>query len=317
MAVIRGLEAVPAEPRGRAVAVGIFDGVHWGHQAIFHRLVTSAAAAVLPTACLTFETHPTELLAPTRAPEYISTLDQRVELILATGIDDVIVTGFTREVAEMPREDFVGRVLIDALGAKRLVVGANFRFGKGRAGDIRYLVGEGPGMGLEVEAVPAVVIGGGPVSSTRIRAMVGRGDVDEAAKLLGRRFALRGTVVTGRKVGRKLGFPTANLSVAPRQLLPADGVYAVEVQIDHTAHPGVCNIGRRPTFGGQERSVEVHLGGFDGDIYGRTIDVGFVRRLRDEMMFDDPERLAEQIRIDLQRAVQGHTAARKRRQPAA
>lgn len=271
----------------------------------------------MPTACLTFETHPTELLAPTRAPEYISTLDQRVELILATGIDDVIVTGFTREIAEMPRADFVGRVLIDALGARRLVVGANFRFGKGRTGDIRYLVAEGPGMGLEVEAVPAVMIGGGPVSSTRIRAMVGRGDVEEAAKLLGRRFTLRGTVVAGRKVGRKLGFPTANLSVAPRQLLPSQGVYAVEVQIDHTAHPGVCNIGHRPTFGGQERSVEVHLGGFDGDIYGRTLDVGFVRRLRDEMMFDSPERLAEQIRIDVQRAVQGHSAAPKGRRPAA
>ncbi len=302
MNVVRGLRNAAIEPRGRAVAIGVFDGVHWGHQAIFHCLVETASSASIPSACLTFKTHPAELLAPNRAPLYINTLDQRIEVILTTGVDEVITADFTPAIADTPREDFMKDILVETLGANRLVVGSNFRFGRDREGDIRYLTSEGPRFGIEVQAVPAVVIDGAPVSSTRIRALVARGDIESAAKLLGRRFTLRGTVVAGRRIGRTMGFPTANLDTAPRQLKPARGVYAVEVVLDKIAYRGVCNIGQRPTFSGDQETIEVHLGGFEGDIYGRSLDVSFVRRLRNEMVFENAETLAQQIRLDLEQA---------------
>lgn len=302
MSMVRGLENVPEEPRGRAVAVGVFDGVHWGHRAIFEKLVEVASEAGLRAAALTFEKHPAELLAPTRAPVYINTLEQRIELMHDAGVEEVIVTDFSPALANQPREEFVTAILRDALDARQIVVGSNFRFGKDREGDMRYLAGIAPGAGMGLAVVPAVVINGGPVSSTRIRAVVGRGDVDMATRLLGRRFALRGEVVMGRQIGRTLGFPTANLRTAPRQLLPARGVYAVEVTIGGSTYAGVCNVGSRPTFGAGPDTVEVHLAGFQGNIYGEVIDVVFCRRLRDEMTFESPERLAEQIRQDIDRA---------------
>ncbi len=304
MSVSYGLENIGPEIKGGAVAVGVFDGVHWGHRAIFARVVEIARKAGIPSVALTFGTHPAELLAPTAAPSYICTLDQRIELIHAAGVEAVVVAEFGHELANLSPEDFLRQVLQETLEARHVVVGSNFRFGRNRAGDVRYLASAAPAFGIAVDIVPAVIIGGGPASSTRVRALISRGDVEDAAKLLGRRFALRGTVVTGRQVGRQIGFPTANLQPAPRQLLPARGVYAVETAIGRTTYRGVCNIGTRPTFGESTVSVEVHLMGFDGDIYGQTLDVVFVRRLRDEMAFESPEKLIEQIRRDLDLARQ-------------
>ena len=167
---------------------------------------------------------------------------------------------------------------------------------------MRYLAKALPALHTDIAIVPAVVIAGGPVSSTRIRSLVSKGDVVGAAKLLGRRFALRGKVMLGRQVGRTIGFPTANIQTGPRQLAPARGVYVVESTIGKTTYSGVCNIGCRPTFDGGADTIEVHLAGFDGDMYGHTLDVVFCRRLRDEMTFDSPERLVEQIRKDIEKA---------------
>lgn len=300
MSVVYGLDNVKCEPNGRAVAIGIFDGVHWGHKAIFQQLKASAGESGIEALALTFEKHPAELLAPNRAPLYINTLAQRIELMQAVGVNSIVVGDFSPALANLTREDFIKSVLRDKLQAKRVIVGANFRFGRDREGDIRYLNEVAPVYGMGVDVVSAVIINGGPVSSTRIRALVERGDVEDASKLLGRRFALRGKVVIGRKIGRTIGFPTANIQTEPRQLIPARGVYAVESNVAGTMYTGVCNIGVRPTFDGMNQTVEVHLAGFDGDIYDQQIDVVFCRRLRDEMKFETPEHLAEQIRRDLE-----------------
>jgi len=304
-AVVYGLENVPDQPNGTAVAVGVFDGVHWGHRAIFERLLQLAAGRNLTSVALTFDKHPTELLAPHAAPYYITTLEQRVELIRALGVERVVVAQFDAGLAGLTRDEFVKQVLCDALQSRQVVVGSNFRFGKGREGDIRYLSTAGPALGVGVGVVPSVIINDGPASSTRVRAMIGRGDVTDAAKLLGRRFALRGKVVTGKQIGRTMGFPTANIQTAQRQLVPARGVYAVESTVGKSTYSGVCNIGCRPTFDGDQETVEVHLMGFAGDIYGETLDVAFCRRLRDEMAFESPEKLAEQIRRDMEGAGSG------------
>lgn len=300
MRVILGIENVGFAGDGRAVAVGVFDGVHWGHRAIFERLKAEASEAGIETLALTFEKHPSELLAPNRAPLYINTLDQRLELIQEAGVDSIVVADFNPKLAALTREEFLSSVLKERLQAKRVIVGANFRFGRDREGDVRYLKEAGSAMDMKVVVVPAVIVSGGPVSSTRIRALIERGDVEAASRLLGRRFVLRGTVVQGRRIGRKLGFPTANIRTEPRQLVPGRGVYSVEAPIENTTYAGVCNIGSRPTFDGGELTIEVHLSEFEGDIYGRRLDVVFCRRLRDEMKFETPERLVEQIRRDLE-----------------
>ncbi|MCL5104351.1 MAG: bifunctional riboflavin kinase/FAD synthetase [Armatimonadetes bacterium] len=302
MSVTYGLDKAATEGRESAVAVGVFDGVHWGHRAIFERLIAAARELDAKSVALTFDRHPVEVLAPTRAPQYINTLEQRVELIRAVDVDEVVVAEFTPELAALPREDFVRGVLIGALKAKHVVVGSNFRFGRNREGDTRYLQSFLPELGVGISVVSAVIIGGGPASSTRVRMLVSRGDIEEAAKILGRRFTLRGIVVKGEQVGRAIGFPTSNIQVGARQLLPARGVYVVEAAIHGTTYKGVCNIGVRPTFRGERETVEVHLDGFQGTLYGETLDVVFCRRLRDEMTFESPEKLADQIRKDLERA---------------
>lgn len=300
MSIIYGLENVTPEMQGCVLAIGVFDGVHWGHRTIFKQLTDIASQHGLKSAVMTFDRHPAELLFPTRAPYYISTIEQRVENIKKTGVNHVIVAEFSPQLANLSKEDFVSGILLEKLKIKHVVVGSNFRFGKNREGDIRYLESIASQAGIGVTVVPSVIIDNGPVSSTRIREMIKRGDVVSAAKLLGRRFVLRGTVVTGRQVGRTIGFPTANIHTAPRQVVPARGVYAVEVTINNTTYGGVCNIGCRPTFDAGKVSIEVHISGFEGDIYGETLDVVFCRRLRDEIAFDSPEHLANQIKADLE-----------------
>lgn len=305
MSVIYGLENVERKECGRAVAIGVFDGVHWGHRAIFEQLIRVATRCGITSAALTFDKHPTEVLAPMRVPQYINSLDQRVEFIESLGVNEVIVAEFSHELANLTREDFVDKILLDSLQVKQIVVGSNFRFGRGREGDIRYLNEISESLGIGITVVPAVIVDGGPASSTRIRAFLYRGDVEEAAKLLGRRFVLRGNVVEGHQIGRNLGFPTANIQTAIRQIIPARGVYAVESTISNTTYTGVCNIGHRPTFGGTLDTIEVHFSDFTGDLYGKSLDITFCRRLRDEMTFESPDKLVEQIKRDIQESRDG------------
>ncbi|MDH7601258.1 MAG: bifunctional riboflavin kinase/FAD synthetase [Armatimonadota bacterium] len=303
MEVVHGLKNVPQSFKGGAIAIGFFDGVHWGHRAIFDRLLDVSRNAGISGIAFTFDRHPAELLAPEAAPPYITTLPQRIELIREAGVERILIAEFEPDLALLTPHEFLRKIVSQLLSAKYVVVGSNFRFGRNREGDIRYLSSVATEFGFELSVVPSVIIDGAPVSSTRIRLIISRGDVELASKLLGRWFVLRGTVVPGDRIGRTIGFPTANIQTEPRQLIPAHGVYTVQTRIDGSVYNGLCYIGRRPTFRDTRETVEVHVMGYSGDLYGHVLDVAFLRRLRGEMVFKSADELAEQIRKDMQRAM--------------
>ena len=288
-----------------AVTVGHFDGVHRGHQALVAAALDRARSLAGTAVALTFEPHPARVIDPARARAALMTFDQKVEVLAGLGVDVLAVVPFDRERAAQPAEAFVREVLADALAARAVIVGAGFRFGRGRGGDVGLLEDLGRTLGFAVVAVPPVEQGGEPVSSTRIRTEVEAGRVAEAARLLGRPYFVDGTVVRGEGRGRKLGIPTANLDVE-NETLPARGVYAVWCRVlDGAAGargPAVVNLGRRPTFGGRDTTVEAHLLDQDLDLYGRRLRLEFAERLREERPFPGPDALIEQIRLDISRA---------------
>jgi riboflavin kinase/FMN adenylyltransferase len=286
-----------------AVAIGNFDGVHLGHQALVRAAVEDARAADGTAMVLTFDPHPARVVAPERAPRTLLTIEQRAELLAELGIDVVAVLGFDQAVAALSPEEFASLVLVRGLGAKVVVVGERFRFGRGRAGDVALLARLGTESGFRVHALPVVLWDGQPVSSSRIREALALGDVVLATQLLGRPFFVDGHVVKGDGRGRQLGVPTANLETR-NECLPANGVYAAWARIAKQGEPwpAVVNLGRRPTFEGKGGSLEAHLLGFDGDLYGSLLRLAFVRRLRDERRFAGAAELVEQIRRDIEDA---------------
>lgn len=297
-----GIDGLPEGIEHSAVSIGIFDGVHVGHKALLAVLRSRADQLGVPAVALTFDRHPMELLAPERAPRYISTLDQRISLLKDAGVDDVAVVRFDQDVADLSPEEFVDRILVERLKVKSVVVGTNFRFGHKRIGDVEWLRDLGQERGFSVISVEPVVLAGATVSSTRVRKTIERGEVDVAGKLLGRPFTMIGDVVHGFGIGSKIGFPTANLEVAPRQIVPPDGVYAVEAVVENQTWPGACGISTRPTFDGTNRTIEVIIDGFSGNIYDVELAVMFYRKLRDPVRFDSPESLAKQLAIDVEEA---------------
>lgn len=302
MSIINGLEDVPVGLIRTAVSIGIFDGVHLGHRSLLAVLRCQADKLGCPAVALTFDRHPLELLAPERSPLYINTLDQRLKLILGAGADTVVVGRFDHELADLTPEEFVDQVLVSRLKAAIVVIGSNFKFGRKRSGDVEMLRTLGEKRGFRVVGVEPVVVHGAPVSSTRVRNALTRGDVELAAQLLGGPFTMLGKVVKGLGLGRKLGFPTANIEVAARQSVPADGVYAAHATFGNNSLPGVCNIGVRPTLDGHARTIEIYIDGFEDNIYGDELAIAFHARLRDEIKFDSLEKLAEQIARDVEDA---------------
>jgi riboflavin kinase/FMN adenylyltransferase len=301
MQIVRGLPSVPPERRPSAVALGVFDGVHLGHRAILGAAVAHARATGAPALACTFEPNPLEVLQPDRAPLPITTLDERLDLIAACGVDGTIVLTFTRELAAVEPEAFVKDVLVDRLAARQVVVGFNHRFGRAARGDAALLRDLGARMGFNVDVVAPLTVDGVPVSSTAIRAALGRGDVDAAARMLGRPYTLPGTVVAGAGRGRTLGFPTAN--VAPgRPVLVAPGVYACTFEVGGQARRAVVNVGVRPTFGEATLAVEAYLLDFSGDLYGQTVQLTFVSRVREERRFPTVDALRAQIADDVETA---------------
>lgn len=286
-----------------AVAIGNFDGIHLGHQALVGAAVADARADSGTAMVLTFDPHPAKVIAPERAPRTLLTLEQRAEILAELGIDVVAVLPFDAALAALAPDAFVRDILVRGLGAKVVVVGERFRFGHARAGDAALLAQLGAQWGFRVHALPVVLLDGLPVSSSRIREALGDGDVVAAARLLGRPFFIDGRVVRGDGRGRLLGVPTANLET-PNQALPANGVYAAWARIERAAdrRPCVVNLGQRPTFEGRGSSLEAHLLGFEGDLYGASMRLWFVRRLRDERRFASAEALVEQIRRDIEDA---------------
>jgi riboflavin kinase/FMN adenylyltransferase len=298
MRIVRGLESVPPEPRPSAVALGVFDGVHLGHRAILGTALTRARAGGLEAVVCTFDPHPMEVLQPDRAPRPITTLDERLTLIAATGVDAVVVLAFTRELASVEPEAFVKDVLLGRLRAREIVVGYDHRFGRGARGDARLLQALGDRFGFTAHVVPPMTVQGEAVSSTGIRAALQRGDVDTAARALGRPYSIAGPVTAGAGRGRTLGFPTANIE-AERPVLLARGVYRARLHVDDRQHAAVVNIGVRPTFGETVLAVEAHLLDFSGDLYGRRVRLDVLERLRDEMRFASVEDLKAQVARDI------------------
>jgi riboflavin kinase/FMN adenylyltransferase len=301
MQIVRGLPSVPPERRPSAVALGVFDGVHLGHRAILGAAVAHARATRAPALACTFEPNPLEVLQPDRAPVPITTLDERLELISACGVDGTIVLTFTRELAAVEPEAFVKDVLVERLAARQVVVGFNHRFGRAARGDAALLRELGARMGFNVDVIAPLTVDGVPVSSTAIRTALGRGDIDAAARMLGRAYTLPGTVVAGAGRGRTLGFPTANVAAA-RPVLVAPGVYACTFEVAGQRRRAVVNVGVRPTFGEATLAVEAYLLDFSGDLYGQTVRLTFVSRVREERRFPSVDALRAQIADDVETA---------------
>jgi riboflavin kinase/FMN adenylyltransferase len=313
-----GVEAVPGDLGPAVVTVGMFDGVHRGHRALLDRVAAEAAARGLPAAAVTFDRHPLAVLRPGSEPPLLTTLDRKVELLGQAGVDAVLVLAFTKELSEVGAEAFAAEVLFDALAARAVVVGENFRFGHKAAGDPALLAELGRPRGVEVVAVPLHADGDQVLSSTRVRAELAAGDVAAAAASLGRPYAVEGEVVVGDRRGRAvLGVPTANLAVPAGIALPADGVYAGHLTdaapegsgepqggapVDGgIARPAAISVGTNPQFG-TDRRVEAHVLDFDADLYGHRVSVGFAHHLRGQATFAGVDELAAQIRADIDQA---------------
>lgn len=286
---------LPDDVRGAVWAIGNFDGLHRGHQALFARARELAARSGTAAGVLTFSPHPARVLNPPLAPPLILTEEEREAGIAAAGMELLCVLRFDRALASLPADEFARRVLVEGMGARGVVVGEGFRFGHRAAGtveDLRRHV-------AEVAVVPPVTEGDLVCSSSKIRELVLAGKVEAAARLLGRPYQLAGKVVQGDMRGRTIGIPTANLETR-RELLPKVGVYATRALLaDGRAFPSVTNIGLRPTFGGQGVRIEAHLLGFDGDLYGQVLRLDLVERVRDEMRFSSAEALVAQIHEDI------------------
>jgi riboflavin kinase / FMN adenylyltransferase len=291
----------PATCRGGAVAVGNFDGVHRGHQALLAELGAQARRAGGPAVVLTFDPHPLKLLRPEQFMPVLTTPADRAELLRQYGADHVLILKTTPGLLQLTAEQFFEEVVRRRLGARAVVEGANFAFGHNRAGTVETLTALCRRAGLALAVVPPFVQDGVAVSSSRVRDALLRGAVREAAGLLGRPYRLGGTVGVGRRRGASLGFPTANLERV-ETLIPADGVYAVRAHYQGAAWPAAANVGPNPTFGEQARKVEVHLIGFQGDLYGQPLAVDFMERLRDTRPFRGADELVAQLRQDVEQA---------------
>ena len=301
MKVVRGVPSGWGLARhSRAVTVGVYDGVHRGHRHVLGTLIERAAAlGGVETAVVTFDPHPMQVVAPERAPRMLTSLEHRIELLGSLGIDLVAVLPFREEVRYLSPAGFAAGVLEEALCARLVVIGGDFRFGHDRTGHVGLLAEFGALQGFDTEIVP-MVGEEEPVSSTRIRAMVAAGDAAGAEAALERPHEIRGTVVPGDGRGRTIGVPTANVAVAETVAVPGRGVYAVwSGVVGEAPVPAVANIGVRPTFGGERETVEVHLLDVDRDLYGRSVRLAFVERIRDERRFDGVDGLVEQIGADV------------------
>ena len=291
-------EDIPLFHQETSVTIGNFDGVHLGHQELIRRARKKAQEKGCKTLVLSFFPHPLWVICPQKAPPLLTPFHVKRKILERYGVDIFVAIEFSREFSSWSHQRFLEEILVERLKTVHLVVGPDFRFGKGRKGDIGFLKGHAP---FSVEEVPPVVVKGEPVSSTRIRHLLrDEGQVALAAELLGRPYRLSGMVIKGDGRGRELGFPTANLEPVPRSLIPKRGTYLTKTLFNGGCYPSVTNIGKNPTFGESERlRVETHLIGFEGDLVGRDISIEFVERIRDEMRFGSPQELVAQIKQDV------------------
>lgn len=308
MKLYHSLDEITARPVRPFVTIGNFDGVHLGHQILFSEVVGKAYRHRGTSIAITFDPHPLQVVRLEVGIKLISNAEQKVELIQMADIDILIVLPFTKELAATPADNFIDE-LLEKIGICELVVGYDYAFGKGRQGDIHFLRKKGAQEGFSVSVVEAYHVNDMLVSSSIIRKLVKEGRMRDVRKLLGRFYQIRGEVMVGKQRGGSLiGFPTANLRIAPEDLCPKHGVYVTQVSYDGKCYGGVLNIGHNPTFADNDPdhgiSVETHIFNFNQDIYGKPIKVNLLRYLRDEKKFSGPEELAKQIAADIEKAKQ-------------
>jgi riboflavin kinase / FMN adenylyltransferase len=297
----RGLEAVPTGWGRSVVTVGVFDGVHRGHQTLISHAVERARERGLPSVLVTFDPHPAEVIRPGSHPARLTSLRRRADLVEGLGVDAFCVLPFTHELSRTHPAEFAHEVLVERLHAAEVVVGRNFRFGHKAAGDVPLLTELGQRFGFAVDGLDLMTDDGITFSSTYVRSCIDAGDMEAATAALGRPHRVEGVVVHGDHRGRDLGFPTANLAVAAWTALPADGIYAGRFLIGDRTFPAAISVGTNPTFSGRERTVEAYVLDVDEDFYGFDVALDFLHRLRGQERFTEVEALIERMRGDVQR----------------
>ncbi len=298
MEIIRDPTAV-CLTRPTVLTIGSFDGIHRGHQHLIHQVIARAKGTGAASALVTLHPHPKVVLRPTAPLQYLSTIEERLDWLAPLGLDYAVVFPFSLENSQTRARDFV-QLLLDHLQMKEIFCGKDFALGYKREGNVEFLRAFGAEKGFTVTVVEPQAFDGQIISSTHIRELVANGNLDEATRLLGRYPSVRGRVIKGDQRGRTLGFPTANLAIAERRLIPADGIYVVRVKIGDVWFGGAANIGIRPTFDSGHRLVEVYVLDFDGDLYDQVIEIQFVKRLRAERKFDSVNALIEQMNKDVE-----------------
>ena len=303
MKIIRGYNSSFTED-GIGLSIGVFDGVHLGHQAIIKQLINWGEKTKQPIAVMTFEPSPIEFLKPNQAPPRLTQLNQKIDFLQSLGISAVFILQFDERLANMSPIDFISKILVSRLKVQHLVIGYDWQFGKNRSGTPEILEKHGKKYGFGVSVVNPKQIDGQSIHSTKIRSAIADGNLNLASEMLSRPYTLRGRVVIGNRRGRQIGFPTANIEIG-RQILPPSGVYATIVALNSSGaglpknYGSVTNIGIRPTFGQNDRQVEVHLFNFDQDIYGQELDLIFQKKIRTEREFPNSVSLIQQIHKDI------------------
>ncbi len=306
MEIVTQLTALNVKYPGITMALGTFDGIHLGHQQIISQAVDLARQINGTSVVFTFSNHPLSIVAPERQPLQLVTQEDKAELIAELGVDILLTIPFTPEFLQLSATDFI-RLLLENLSPKHIVVGPNYYFGYNRSGTPEMLQQAGKKNGFDVNIHPIVYLKNTIVSSTLIRKMISAGKVEQASFLLGRQFKIKGLVIHGEKRGRTLGYPTINLEISNELVLPANGVYAVTIDIGRIQYNGIANIGTNPTFNGIQRHLEAHILDFAGDLYGTTVTVTFLQHIREQQKFSSADELKMQIGQDIKAAKHYYT----------
>jgi riboflavin kinase/FMN adenylyltransferase len=302
MKLIRGLYNLRQPIPASAVTIGNFDGVHRGHQLVISQLKQVAGAASLPTVVIIFEPQPIEYFAPDKAPKRLARFREKIAYLKAQQIDYLLCLHFDQKLAAQNAEDFVQQILVSSLNTKHLVIGDDFHFGKNRQGNFQFLKDNCERYGFMVDETQTLMIDDERVSSTRIRESIQQGDFEKAAELLGRPYSLSGRIAHGQKLGRKLGYPTINIKMGDKTLI-VKGIFAVNVKgLDNRLLEGVASIGTRPTVNGVDTILEVYILDFDRDVYGSSVEVNFLHKIRNEEKFDSLDELTAHIAQDTKKA---------------